>query len=84
MENYAFITLTAAGPFGVSSVSNETASPSLRSAKATPERELLWKKRSLAKPSAVMKPKPLSETNFLIVPVIDYDLFDKIQTNDMF
>jgi len=31
-----------------------------------------------------MKPKPLSETNFFIVPVIDFDFIYKIQTNVMF
>src|SRR3989338_5456161 len=69
-EYYARWTFTAFNPFGDSSVSKETASPSLSSSKVTPTRELLWKNKSFCSPSAVMKPKPLSVSLF-IVPVID-------------
>src|SRR3989344_1872220 len=70
-EYYARCTFVAFKPFGDSSVSKETVSPSLSSSKVTPTRELLLKNRSFASPSAVMKPKPLSVSLF-IVPVIDF------------
>src|SRR4051812_10594820 len=44
--DYSRDTLTAPGPLGPSTISNETVSPSLSSSNVTPERSLEWKKRS--------------------------------------
>src|SRR3989344_7800385 len=74
LQDYTRSTLIAFSPFGDSSVSNVTVSPSRRSSNATFTSELLWKKRSFPMPSAVMKPKPLSVT-FLIVPFINFFVY---------
>src|SRR5438094_8917506 len=60
-------TLLARGPLGLDSISNETFSPPWRPSKS-PSVPLRWKKYSCPS-SALMNPKPRSETSFLMVPV---------------
>src|SRR5256885_16661667 len=60
-------TLLARGPFGLDSISNETFSPPWRPSKS-PSVPLRWKKYSCPS-SALINPKPRSETSFLMVPV---------------
>src|SRR5207249_7450834 len=59
-------TVFARGPLGLDSISKETFSPPCSLSKL-PSVELRWKKYSLPS-SAAMKPKPRSETIFLMVP----------------
>src|SRR5712691_7534529 len=62
-------TLVARGPLGLASTSNSTRSPPMRRSKLSEESSpSRWKKYSFAS-SAAMKPKPRSETTFLMVPV---------------
>src|SRR6267143_1406966 len=60
-------TLLARGPLGLDSISNETFSPPWRPSKS-PSVPLRWKKYSCPS-SALINPKPRSETSFLMVPV---------------
>src|SRR2546428_3208455 len=60
-------TLLARGPFGLDSISNETFSPPWRPSKS-PSVPLRWKKYSCPS-SALINPRPRSETSFLMVPV---------------
>src|SRR5256885_16484034 len=60
-------TLLARGPLGLDSISNETFSPPCSPSKS-PSVPLRWKKYSCPS-SALITPKPRSETSFLIVPV---------------
>src|SRR4249919_87794 len=65
----ARVTCSARGPLGPWPFSNETDCPSRRSSKRTPSQADWWKKYSL--PSwAATKPKPLSVTSRLIVPLV--------------
>lgn len=75
---YARLTFTAFNPFGESSVSNDTASPSWSSSNVTPTSALLWKKRSFSIPCAEMNPKPRS-VFFLMIPCMVFLLASKIQ-----
>src|SRR5438132_9069235 len=59
----------ARGPFWLGSISKLTRSPPASESKLTLEsRPVRWKKYSFPS-SAAMKPKPRSETSFLIVPI---------------
>src|SRR5438093_12762039 len=60
-------TVLAGGPLGRDSISNETFSPPWRPSKS-PSVPLRWKKYSCPS-SALINPKPRSETSFLMVPV---------------
>src|SRR5438034_1803476 len=60
-------TLLARGPLGLDSISNWTFSPPWRPSKS-PSVPLRWKKYSCPS-SALINPKPRSETSFLMVPV---------------
>src|SRR5437667_12814906 len=60
-------TLLARGPLGLDSISNWTFSPPWRPSKS-PSVPLRWKKYSCPS-SALINPKPRSETRFLMVPV---------------
>src|SRR5438046_10088896 len=59
-------TVFARGPLGLVSISKETFSPPCSLSKL-PSVELRWKKYSFPS-SAAIKPKPRSETSFLMVP----------------
>src|SRR5215471_5184709 len=66
---YASLIRFARGPFWLGSISKLTRSPPARESKFTLEsRPVRWKKYSFPS-SAAMKPKPRSETSFLMVPV---------------
>src|SRR5918994_2385197 len=68
--DYATLTFSPRGPLGPWPTSNVTACPSRRSSKRVWAHAELWKKYSVPSP-ARMKPKPLSETMRLMVPVIE-------------
>src|SRR5476651_269164 len=77
----------ARGPLGLVSISNETRSPPTRRSNSsgdwTPPR---WKKYSFPS-SAAMKPKPRSETSFLMVPLVIADSSSRTspeQATDLF
>src|SRR6185437_8805756 len=65
---YETRTFSARGPFGPWPLSKVTACPSRNWSKRVPWHAELWKKYSLPS-SARMKPKPLSLTRRLIVPL---------------
>src|SRR5438105_14267662 len=68
-SGYASLIRFARGPFWLGSISKLTRSPPARESKFTLEsRPVRWKKYSRPS-SAAMKPKPRSDTSFLIVPV---------------
>src|SRR5688572_19229827 len=62
-------TLAARGPFGLSTTSNLTLSPSLRVRKPSDRISEWWTKTS-GPPSRDRKPKPLDSLNHLTVPSI--------------
>src|SRR5712664_3848004 len=63
------VTLAARGPFGLSTTSNFTLSPSLRVRKPSARISEWWTKTS-GPPSRERKPKPLASLNHLTVPSI--------------
>src|SRR4030043_928920 len=64
---YSLITLVALGPFGLSSVSKLTLSPSARLLKPSPLMDVWWTKASPPS-SLAIKPNPLLSLNHLTVP----------------
>src|SRR4029079_18619135 len=63
------VTLAARGPFGLSTTSNRTLSPSFRVRKPSARISEWWTKTS-GPPSRERKPKPLDSLNHLTVPSI--------------
>src|SRR5450756_2146783 len=78
------LTSLARGPFGLASTSNVTFSPPLSESKLSTASR--WKKYSFPS-SAAMKPKPRSETSFLMVPLVIADSSSRTspeQVTDLF
>src|SRR6185295_13915328 len=63
------VTFAARGPFGLSTTSKRTRSPSFRVRKPSARISLWWTKTS-GPPSRERKPKPLDSLNHLTVPLI--------------